>query len=351
MAKKRAEIKHQYNLNCLNKRHRILLMSNGKLVLVNHQTADDIEATQVQEALSGQKCKCLEILRHFAMNGMPRTGRGYREFDWHKRNTIRKRRCEIMTRELRLAAIDSDKVADKRWMQKNGTSRRHEGLREIGNLYTWHDLSNPALAYYKKQYEREMYRIDLPTDRDKKINYLVAKVAATTLGEALKPIRNDLTVYCEKDLAGEHHQLCVIDRGQSYRAVRVTRPTVDKSSVFIDRSWLSRVYLRLNRQPVVDGYFIIDAQDGDPSWLRALGVTQRRPDDPTYVDLVARDGWLFMKPFGSWGFMPDKQLDDNLTPVELPVPSTKAPIEDIIAFTDHTVLIGTNAAASSSPSR
>ena len=332
-------VRFEYRLNCLNKRHVILLMSDGSLILKNHLTQEDREATEVQEALSGQKCKCFEILRYYKINGRPRTGPGYREFNWQERNLIHSTRSRLMPREIREAAIKADERRDRRYLLRAGLTERvlRKNLSAIrSGMYSWYDLTRTS-SYYAERFKAEMFRTDLPEDANIRRKYLVAKTAAWALGKALSPVTNRLTVYC--DNLGDGYQKHSLSHYHSGQIVMITKPEVFGDDLYIDTSWYSKVYLSLNRQPVIDGHFIMEVKGDDLSWVQARAAVQREDyRNDSYINLIPVEGWLFRKPFGGFGFMANAAIAENLVPPpEVPKNPT---IEEAIAFTD--LVLATN---------
>jgi hypothetical protein len=61
--KERDQIAVSFRVICTNQRHQISLTKDGAILLERHGTKEDLEATLVQEALSGSKCRCLQIKR------------------------------------------------------------------------------------------------------------------------------------------------------------------------------------------------------------------------------------------------------------------------------------------------
>lgn len=365
----KATVHHEYNLNCLNKRHRVLLMTNGKIVLVNHQTKEDIEATQVQEALSGEKCKCLQIVRLAKKDGNYYASPDRVEDVKRKQraNHIHGLRMKIMPRPIRLFVTQ---YAEK--LRRERKYRRAKQAAVWAGYFQWHDVAVDLASTNQWTVQRAKERqasMMVPLhlyDKTVRAKVIVARMAARMLMDNFilqpeaakyyeKPYldaglqvhsRPSVNIYID-ELDGST-QIYTGDRSNgSSGYLQLTEPRARSSDIYIGKHWYRDVVARIGNPFLPfsgsSGAFILHVEGNrGERWCRAIAAVDTGDDHNRHFSFKTVKGYVFQKPFGDWAFMADATIDANNEPVYQAELSTERR-EEAHSFVDYVAAVDTHA--------
>lgn len=271
--------KVQFRCICLNKRHQITVTEKGRLILEGHRTKAELEATLVQEALSGQKAKCLNYKRILLSTIDTEHG------DRSRRRWLTRRLHEIDD-NLRQTAIDIDRKRKVRldereetvpYATEEVTAKISSSGGEVHVRPVVHPryLQQPSRAYaiLAMRVAKEIAAAGLTKDKE----------AHVTVALNDKP-RNKPS-------------------GDGIRLVPTLESFVHSYAILLRKEWLH--VFKTFRRAVIENRCIPLRIVGDmgPDRYRVIAAI---PGPTQYW--VEVEGVVYKRPFGQWGFM---QLADS----------------------------------------